>query len=241
MAAAATGDTRHELYERPDLTRVKPAHVQLMRAYVSALAGASQVDRQTEPSKDLGFVLGPLVRWLVGSHIKRNLMDLGTVYLQLEQTFTCDDSDPIDSWLPKVREGCLAAAERLPRLRLTGIIGIVTAVAAFAGLLSKLPGWVGRVFLGLAVGAVSILWVPYLFIRGSYLYKRSLFLRDARRVDKEKTEDQKDVRDNNIYVLEDELFRLLHRGKKLNRNRPVDANSMYPNASWRPSAYSMEC
>jgi hypothetical protein len=141
-------------------------------------------------------------------------MDLGTVYLQLEQTFTSDGSDPIDSWLSKAREDCLAAAERLPRLRLPGIIAIVSAVVALAGLLSTLPRWVGALFESLALMTVSIMLFPYLYMRGSYRYKRSLFLRDARQVDKEDRYDQMAMRDNNIYALEDELFGMLRRGKR---------------------------
>ena len=215
MSVAAASDTSHESYEGFDLTRVKSAHVQLMRAYVNSLAAASLVGRSDEHKESsFVFVSGLLVRWLVGSHIRRNLMTLGTVYLELEQTFMNDDSNPVDPWLPKAKEGCLALAERLPRIRLPGVIGVVSASVALAGLLSKLPGWAGALFLGLAIGAAISLWAPYATMRSSYLYKRTLFLRDAMRVDKEKIEDQKAVHNQNIYALENEVFDALHIGKQ---------------------------
>jgi hypothetical protein len=149
---------------------------------------------------------------------------LGTIYLQLEQTFTCDNPDPSASWLPKVREGCLATAEELPRLRLPGILGIVSAVVAVGGLLSKLPGWVGGASLAIAGGLAVDLWILYPSMRASYLYKRSLFLHDAKRVDKEGLRDQADVRDNNVYWLENELFDLLRWGKR----REVEIDKLFP-------------
>jgi hypothetical protein len=216
MTVAATSDTHHDPRARPDLIKVKSAHVQLMRAYVAALADASRYQRSNERTDRKGckFAFGPMVRWLVGSHIRRNLMELGTVYLQLEQTFTRDDSDPVDRWLSKAREGCASVAERLPRpLRFPGVIAAISGVVALSGLLSKIPGWLGSLFLGLAIGAAISLYAPYLFMRDSYQYKRELFLRNARSVDKEPVEKQKTVRDDNIYALEDELFNALHRGK----------------------------
>jgi hypothetical protein len=228
MTLSTTSGTRRELYERPDLSKVKLAHVQLMRAYVNALAAASQFGRSDVQRKGRKFIQnliapwGWTVRWLVGSHIRRNLIDLGTVYLQLEQTFTRDDAEPVDSWLTEVRAGCLAVAEKLPRLRLPGIIAIVSAGAAVAGLLGKLPGWVGSLFVGLSAGLATEFFFFYPSMWNSYLYKRSLFLRDAKRIDKKKTEDQKGKRDNNIYALEDELYHLLHRGKR----REVEIDKM---------------
>src|SRR2546430_2509675 len=84
MTVATTSNTGNEPYKTPDLTKVKPAHTQLMRAYVSILASASLFGRELEPSKNKIYISGLIIRWLVGSHIKRNLMVLGNVYLQLE-------------------------------------------------------------------------------------------------------------------------------------------------------------
>lgn len=96
MTVATTIDTGSEPFERPDLTRVKPAHARLMRAYVGALAKASQFGWPIQDQrKDEGSASALVVRWLVGSHIKRNLVALGNIYLQLEQTFTCDDLTPL--------------------------------------------------------------------------------------------------------------------------------------------------
>jgi hypothetical protein len=119
----AASDTTHQEGKRPDLSGVKVAHVELMRAYVNALDEASHVDRkQPWPRSSAGEAwkqywrnikseMGFLVRWMTGSHVRRNLKDLADIYLQLEQTFICDESDPPDPWLRTAREGCLATAE----------------------------------------------------------------------------------------------------------------------------------
>jgi hypothetical protein len=228
----AGSDITHQEGKRSDLTDVKLAHVELMRAYVNALDEASLVNRvQPWPRRSAGETwkyhwrsakseVGFLVRWMTGSHIRRNLKDLADIYLQLEQTFIGDESDPPDPWLRAAREGCLATADRLPSSRLPGAITIVSLAAAVAGILSKLPGWAGPFFLTAAIGAIIGQLVFYPIIASSYRYKRSLFLRDAGLIDRRSPEEQKSAHANNTYALEDGLFKMLHRGKR--RENEVD-------------------
>jgi hypothetical protein len=156
-----------------------------------------------------------VIRWLVGIHVRRQLTELGTVYLQLEQTVSDDDHDCLGPWLRKAREGCEATAEALPRFHWPGIIVLGTFAATLAGALSKLPGAAAGPVLGnvaMIIGIALLIFIPV--TRASYLFKRSLFLPDAGRVDKLRRDCQKKVLDGNVYVLEDELFGLLQRGKK---------------------------
>lgn len=114
-------------------------------------------------------------------------------------------------------------------MRLPGILGLVSAAVALFGLLSKLPGWLGDLFLSLAIALAFSLWGLYAILWSSYLYKRSLFLGDAKRVDRKKKDEQKAVLENNIYALEDELFELLHRGKK--REAEIDKRLFFASST----------
>jgi hypothetical protein len=96
----------------------------------------------------------------------------------------------------------------------------VSLIAAVAGILSKLSGWAGTLFLGAASGTIVSLWILWPAILSSYRYKRSLFLRDAGLIDRRSPEEQKSARTKNTYALEDNLFKMLHRGKR--RETEVD-------------------
>jgi hypothetical protein len=66
--------------------------------------------------------------FMVGSHVRRRMNELGTIYLQLEQAQR-QESGTTDSWLSKTREGCLATVERLPRVRVPSIVTLVILAA----------------------------------------------------------------------------------------------------------------
>jgi hypothetical protein len=223
MAAAKDKETFREVYQIPDIGQVKIAHVQLMRAYVGALAAASIYGRSEDVQDQLSYGAYPrpvLVRWLVGSHIRRKLTELGAIYLQLEQALYHDSQDSDDRGLSKIREGCIATAENLPKMRLPGLAALVSLAVPLGAALNKVLGGTTNglvTFTSLLFACIVTAWWV---IKDAYIGKRSLFLPDAERVDKEKSDQQKQTLEHNVYAIEDELFRRLHRGKK--REAQVD-------------------
>lgn len=216
---AAMTKAQETLGEMPDLAKVKAAHIQLMRAYVGVLAAASRGER-VGIQREYSFTprLSEswwLVRLLVGTHIRRQLSELGTVYLQLEQAADNDHGGPADAWLRKAREGCLATAERLPKLRLTVVLALAPLVLPLVAWVSKHLGLIGQWLFILVIVYPFGFWLGYKTIRDSYRVKRSLFFPAAGEVDKQPTKKQEERVSNNTYAIEDELFKsVLHRGKK---------------------------
>ncbi len=215
-----------EINKVPELERVKVAHVKLMRAYVAIIAAASQLRRvpgQTHNSRSfihailLQYSSPWITRMLVGGHIRQKLTELGAAYLQLEQTARY--SDP---WLPETRKACFETAEQLPKSRLPSLIALVSVAASIVAVFGK-PSQEFTSTL-IHTWAIVLLLLPIIFyitIFYAYRDKRTLFLPKARSIDKLPRDRQWHELDGNIYAVENELFKLLNRGKAPERSIDV--------------------
>jgi hypothetical protein len=172
-------------FKMPNLAKVRAAHIRLMRAYVSVIADCSFIE---QPEGQVGRILFPFfVRRLVGGHIRRRLIELGTIYLQLGQAVYDERTQSVDPWLSKASKGCMEVAKSLPKWSLPGIAVVASVALPVVGLLSKIHG--SRLALAaLALGLAALFWLIVIILlisfgpaRKAYLRKRELFLPGARK------------------------------------------------------------
>src|SRR6266700_1145426 len=127
MPTAEAEGAFEDPFKMPNLAEVRAAHIRLMRAYVSVIAECSYIERPQRPVADR-ILLPFLVPRLVGGHIRRRLIELGTIYLQLGQAVYDERTQSADPWLSETSKGCMEVAKRLPKWSLPGI-AVVTSVA----------------------------------------------------------------------------------------------------------------
>jgi len=212
-------------FKMPNLAEVKAAHIRLMRAYMSVIAACSFIERPQGNPWPIGSLLPLLVRRLVGGHIRRRLIELGTIYLQLRQATYDEGTQSVDPWLSETSKGCMEVAKRLPKWSLPSIAIIISIALPVLGLLSKIHG--SGIAVALLLGWVVLIWLIFIFLwvsfvpgRKAYLKKRELFLPGASNIDKAGTDKQDQRIAHNVYWLENELYKTLQRKKK--NERQVD-------------------
>ncbi len=127
MPTAEAEGAFEDPFKMPNLAEVRAAHIRLMRAYVSVIAECSYIERPQRPVADR-ILLPFLVRRLVGGHIRRRLIELGAIYLQLGQAVYDERTQSADPWLSETSKGYMEVAKRLPKWSLPGI-AVVTSVA----------------------------------------------------------------------------------------------------------------
>jgi hypothetical protein len=217
QATSPVNDAVPLTIEEVKVEEVKVAHRALMAGYLRTLEAASRTRDIPSRADPLGtlYLFGAPARLLVGAHIRRKLTEVGQIYAQLEQVFDPCDASDTKTWLNRARQGCIDAAASLPSLRLPGVFVLIPAVIGTGATLSKLLGWFGSVPLAASLLLVSaITLMAYAVLRNSYLIKRDLFLPGATDIDKREFDCQEENIENNIYALENNLFKALRRLKK---------------------------
>ena len=211
-----------------DLEATKVAHAALMSAYalvwdyLSLMPSGRELMERLELRAyvfvDRPFL--PLVRYLVESHVRRQLRELHAVYTRLRhartpQTFSTGAGQ---AWLREAAADAAGLADTLPPRRWLWEV-LLSAVALLPGSvlawLFKAHGKVDAEFLVLlGVGAVMGLALGAALgtIDASFEAKRMLFGAPVVR--------QRRTRFDSIYEREDRLFRLLGRAKR--KEFPVD-------------------
>jgi hypothetical protein len=202
---------------------------QLMQGYATALGDAQcvqrpragSVTRKAEEPKSVtssaDAYFGPLVRLLVGSHVRKRLTDLSSRFSQIEVTLSPDTEPVAYEWFSTRRALVEDVGSSLPPLKLPGVLVVISPVVTFLTAASDLPK-----FAWLAV--LLFVMVPAMIAGRSlvlaYRRKRELFLEDASTVDRRSPEAQSRYLGRNYYRLEEELFSFL--GSRARREMEVD-------------------
>lgn len=215
---------------------VPDAHVKLMAGYARALGQAEQAGRierlvplvkrwvvvRWAIGDRMSPLVAPLIRLLVGAHVRRRLSRIAGRYAQLEMATEADEGR---EWLARAREDAERVAEGLPSLRLPGIAALVSVLVGIATLVTKLSvpeistaAWGVAVFI-----LLELLIFNYDALPHAYRYKRELLLPGATGIDRTAAPEQGEHTDGNVYADEDALFAALASAK--NRESPLDVRS----------------
>jgi len=148
---------------------------------------------------------GPLVRLLVGSHVRTRLNDLARRFAQLEPTLGPEKSAD-RKWFAEHRALVEEMSAHLPSLRIPGLFVIAPFAITLITAIGNVPAgiWGGVILL---VGAPAV--IAMLGLIKAYRRKRELFLEGAMTVDREAPELQSQHTGRNIYRVEEEMFSLL--------------------------------
>jgi hypothetical protein len=220
----------------PATDAIADAHVKLMAGYARVLGEAEQMGRtRPMPSRErpwllrmvvedrAAFLVAPLLRMLVGAHVRHQLSSLATRYAQLELAAVSDDAR---EWLTRAREDAERVAGGLRSLRLPGLGVLVPVLVGLVTLATRLSldavptlAWV---ITGFALAEIALLnfdAVPY-----AYRLKRGLMLTDATEIDRLPPAEQDARTADNLYADEDALFAAIGSAKK--REAPLDVRSV---------------
>jgi hypothetical protein len=228
----------------PRLNELRVAHNRLLRRYFELLGAVSTVPLlyknlppRTTTSHELNPVvnetmrpraLGFIVRYLVHSHIRVKLGELATAYKQLQYMIKLQDPGTSDlpdqqgyrDFLQTACETCLELRDSVGSWSARGGLVALTSPLALAllGLLGnsvfKAPSHF-TIFLSAALIFYTVLYFEGWF-RSSFLSKRNLFLASSSWGSATPSGHE----NRSAYYLEDELFKLLHIGKR--RELPLD-------------------
>src|SRR2546423_4243688 len=131
------------------------AYQRLMAGYAYALGEAARVGRarageSTEETKrrlatngarsDLGAFYAPLVRLLVGAHVRQRLDFLVARCSQLEAALAPASNARRRAWLAQIREEAEKAASGLPSLRLPGLLASIPIAATLVTIITRAAG-----------------------------------------------------------------------------------------------------
>jgi hypothetical protein len=222
--------------EQLDLEGLRTAYLSLMVSYNLVLGEASRVGRQRisslpQPKKWRAnrLMFGPLVRLLVGSHIRKQLNTISVRCAQLELTLDSNRDAARRDWLKEARKSAELAATSLPSLGLISIVvplvpSIGALVAAVVVGFGRLPGlsllgvaympWLGDSIVIVVMSTVlGIAYVAYRELRQAFRHKREMFMPGATQLDREPVDTQGKYDGQNIYKDEDSLFTMLGSSK----------------------------
>ncbi|HET9678066.1 MAG TPA: hypothetical protein VFP21_11260 [Solirubrobacterales bacterium] len=201
-----------------DLDQLRPAYATLMGWYSEALGEAQKIHRPEagpaeagdgEPAgvTKSGFALfGPLVRLLVGSHVRSRVEALSSRFSQIEPVLKAKGEDREWAWLSDHRTLLDEMATDLPSLRIPGVFVVIPFAITLLTALGDLPTTTWAIVLGLVL-------VPFFTAMVSlvqaYRRKRQLLLEGAKTVDKESKEAQAGQEGRNVYRAEGNVFALL--------------------------------
>lgn len=214
-----------------DLDELDVRFRRLITGYAEALGEAERVHRvkagnpsrkETEPSsvpKSTLTMFGPLVRLLVGSHIRKRLNDLVRRFSQVEPALAMRGGGAeTRGWFAERRPLVETMASNLPSLKIPGIFVVapfaITLITAFGKL--SATAWALVLLLVILPAAVTVVALVQ-----AYRRKRELFLTGAATVDREAPQRQGNHTGHNLYRAEEELFSLL--GSRRRREMEVDA------------------
>jgi hypothetical protein len=166
--------------------------------------------------------VAPLIRLLVGAHVRKRLSHIAGRYAQLELASEADEGR---EWLARAREDAERVAAGLPSLRVPGLAAVVSVVVGVVTLATKLsiPA-VSDAAWGVAVFIVlELLIFNYDALPHAYRYKRELLLPGATQIDRTSDAAQREHTDGNVYADEDALFASL--GTAKSPETPLDVRS----------------
>jgi hypothetical protein len=204
--------------EALDLEAVRAAYHRLLSGYAKALGDSQRIHRsragvvgpEKEPdevTKSESTYFGPLIRLLVGSHIRSRIDRLGARFSQLEPALSSSEQAAAYKWVAEQRTLLEKMGSNLPSLRLPGVFVAapfaITLLSAIGDLSVK--AWA----LVLVVVLVPSFFLLVALIQ-AYRRKRELFLENAKTVDRKDPHEQTAHSGHNLYRDEEDLFVLLN-------------------------------
>lgn len=165
------------------------------------------------------WVLKPLVKFFIESHIKGKLDQLRALYTLLELTMKSSKMTDKYTWLTEAAEECKKFADILQfSQRIRWLIEIIWPLGI--GLLLINVRDYSTALSRIAIILIAFVLYAYLSILLAFSYKRNRFLYGSIRPIEHDWYSVPEEFKANVYQIEDELFQLL--GKKKNREFPVD-------------------
>lgn len=190
----------------------------LMAGYGEALADAERIHRSRtgtvegkliEPdsaTKSRISLFGPLVRLLVGSHVRIRLNDLARRFAQIEPALDPESSALGRAWFAQHRALVEDMSSHLPSLRVPGIFVVAPFAIALITAMGNVSAHAWGVVILLVGGPAAI--AMFGLIK-AFRRKRELFLENATTTDRDTPQGQLEHSGRNVYRLEEELFSLL--------------------------------
>lgn len=191
------------------------AHTNLLAAYLDVIREASLITWDPKRSTELSLRQRYAIRKFAEGHIKRRLQQLATIYKQMSSATAHAESR---AWFAQATQSCESFASTLSFGRVPTTLALLPLVISLVGGAVDEISWTDPI---LYVLGLPLLIAGYHFslARDDFERKRSLFCEGG--VSDQSAEDEAEPpRVRNIYLLEDDLFARLGRGKPL--EAPMD-------------------